>query len=133
MGNIDVLCVLFVNFVDNVLKYCLVGVCVDVLMVYMLDGGVQFVVEDNGFGIFVEECECVFDCFYWFVQVFMGGSGLGLVIVCEIVQVYDVVFVLEVCEGGGLCVVLCFLFKVSVQKYFVLCDVCVYFVFLSFV
>lgn len=63
VGNVDMLCVLLNNFVDNVICYVGEGVCVDVLVCV---DGMMFVFEvvDDGFGILEVECVDVWECFY---------------------------------------------------------------------
>lgn len=75
--------------------------------------------EDDGFGIVVFECDVVFGCFYCGV-VLEGydGSGLGLVIVCEIVCLYGGMVVLFEMFGGGL-IVSVYLVLVLVEDMFV--------------
>lgn len=104
-GNVDVLCIFFNNLVDNVLCYILVGGVVDVGFEFFVVGRCVVVIQDSGFGIVESELLCVFDCFYWVQcvqeQGFLCGvfgSGLGLVIVCQIVDLYWVL--VELCNIG---------------------------------
>ena len=64
---------------------------------------IEFV--DMVLGISVNDCECIFDCLYC-VEVScncgIGGSGFGLVIVCNIVEVYGGCIVVSPGALGGL-------------------------------
>lgn len=49
-------------------------------------------IKDNGIGIFINKVDKIFDWFYCVDKVCMckmGGIGLGLVILKEIVEVYN--------------------------------------------
>lgn len=98
-------CVLF-NLICNVVCYVgnIIIICVEVGFV----GVLCLMVEDDGFGIFELDCVCVFELFLCLdvsCDCYIGGFGLGLVIVWCIVLVYggDVCF--DVVMLGGVCFV----------------------------
>jgi two-component system phosphate regulon sensor histidine kinase PhoR len=76
-----------INLLSNAIKYTAVGGSVT-LRSRMLDGEVQFEVEDTGVGLSPEDCERVFEKFYR-VDRNKGmapGTGLGLPLAKHIVE-----------------------------------------------
>jgi signal transduction histidine kinase len=76
------------NLVDNAIKYSPDGGAVE-LALHRTDGGVQFVVRDEGLGFPSEEAEKIFDRFYRLDPELtrgIGGTGLGLYISRELVE-----------------------------------------------
>lgn len=68
------------------------------------------IVVDYGLGIVVVDVECVFECFVCGEGVFVGGVGLGLVIVKCVVDSYGGYIDLFNCVGGGgFIVIICLL------------------------
>ncbi len=80
MGDPDRLKQLFINLIDNAIKYTPDGGQVD-LSLSKLDGWAQFEVKDTGLGIPAEDLPHIFDRFYRVDKGrarTQGGSGLGL-------------------------------------------------------
>ena len=80
MGDPDRLKQLFINLIDNAIKYTPNGGQVD-LSLAKLDGWAQFEVRDTGLGIPAEDLPHIFDRFYRVDKGrarTQGGSGLGL-------------------------------------------------------
>lgn len=86
-GNPILLRELFKNLIDNALKYTPNGGVVTVRLLATEEAVVE--VEDNGPGIPPEEREHVFERFYRVLGNAAMGSGLGLSIVSEIVQMHQ--------------------------------------------
>lgn len=83
---------MLVNFLDNVLCYIEVGIDVFVI----LFDGLCLIVQDNGLGIFVMECDQVIKCLYCLeCSCIMFGNGFGFVLVSVVVELYDVELCLE--------------------------------------
>lgn len=113
-----VVCVLL-NLICNGVCYVLCKV----LLVVICDWFGVFVlsVDDDGFGILVVECVCVFELFQWLdlsCDWQIGGFGFGFVIVWCVVQVYggDVWF--EDLLFGGVCFVIMFFVCVLLDCFF---------------
>lgn len=81
----DAFRILLTNLIDNAIRYTAEGGRVDV-RVHAIDASVTLEVQDNGPGIAFDERERVFDRFYRGRDAAAGGSGLGLSIVRQIVQ-----------------------------------------------
>lgn len=106
-GDVELFVQLFINFIENVIVYMLLGIVI-MLCLIMIDG--VFVVEicDMGVGIFLIECFKVFGCFYRLdVSCYIEGVGLGFVLVVVIVLFYNVSYV--ILEMDGFCVRIMFL------------------------
>lgn len=86
-GNPILLRELFKNLIDNALKYTPNGGVVTVRLLATEEAVVE--VEDNGPGIPPEERDHVFERFYRVLGNAAMGSGLGLSIVSEIVQMHQ--------------------------------------------
>jgi two-component system OmpR family sensor kinase len=87
-GNIDSLCVLLNNLIDNALRYTPAGGRIDV-SVFVDNGRPVLQVSDNGPGIPEEERSRVFDRFYRRDESGTWGSGLGLSIVKNIADIHE--------------------------------------------
>jgi two-component system, OmpR family, phosphate regulon sensor histidine kinase PhoR len=86
-GNHDKVKQLFINLIDNAIKYTHEGGKVDV-KVYYINGKVSIEVADTGIGISKEHISRLFERFYRVDKGrsrAMGGTGLGLAIVKHIV------------------------------------------------
>jgi signal transduction histidine kinase len=90
-GDKDKLEQVFVNLVDNAIKYTKEGGRIKVLLTKAGDS-VIVTVEDNGIGIPTEDIERVFERFYRVDKAHsreLGGTGLGLSIAKHIVLVHN--------------------------------------------
>lgn len=87
LGNPDKLKQLFINLLDNALKYCQAGDTVTVSLAVIADD-VQCCVKDTGVGIPAEHLSQLTQQFYR-VRRDVPGSGLGLAIVAEIVRQHN--------------------------------------------
>lgn len=98
-----VLCCVLINLIDNVIKF---GGVVEVSV--CCDGDVVVIeVCDCGLGILEDKFDVVLQLFVWLENLCsceMGGMGLGLVIVQQLVVVVGGGLMLCNCEGGGLVV-----------------------------
>jgi heavy metal sensor kinase len=84
-GNSDDLIRLFVNLIDNAIKYTISG-NIDLQVSSIGEQAVRVVVADTGIGISVENLPHIFDRFFRADKSrFSGGAGLGLAIAREIV------------------------------------------------
>lgn len=91
MGDRDRLRQVFINLIDNAVKYTSEGGSVRVRLDASEDGG-TVVVEDTGIGIAEEHLPRVFDRFYRVDKARSrseGGTGLGLSIARSVVQLHD--------------------------------------------
>lgn len=82
---------IFLNLIDNSIKYTLEGGKVDI-KVYEDDRGLNIIVSDNGIGIDKEDKDRIFERFYRVDKARskdVGGTGLGLAIVKHIVKSLD--------------------------------------------
>jgi len=87
-GDATSLSLLVSNLVDNAIRYTPEGGQVDV-SVKKCDGKVLLIVADNGPGIPDEERERVFERFYRPAGQDASGSGIGLAIVSQVVQLHS--------------------------------------------
>jgi two-component system OmpR family sensor kinase len=90
MGDPDRLKQLFINLIDNAIKYTPEGGQVN-LSLSKLDGWAQFEVKDTGLGIPAEDLPHIFDRFYRVDKArtrAQGGSGLGLSIAKWVAQAH---------------------------------------------
>lgn len=91
------------NLFNNVLCYCYLMVEISLLL---LGNKVILIVEDDGLGIVLENCEYIFEffvCFDFSWGCLIGGCGLGLVIVYFIVLVMGGMVNCGISELGGVC------------------------------
>ena len=103
MGDPDRLKQLFINLIDNAIKYTPDGGQVN-LSLSKLNGWAQFEVKDTGLGIPAEDLPHIFDRFYRVDKArtrALGGSGLGLSIAKWVAQAHggDIHVESEVGEG----------------------------------
>ena len=90
IGDPDRLKQLFINLIDNAIKYTSEGGQVD-LSLAKLNGWAQFEVKDTGLGIPAEDLPHIFDRFYRVDKArarTKGGSGLGLSIAKWVAQAH---------------------------------------------
>ena len=85
---------LVINLLDNAIHYTLQGGTVSVGLYILQDSAVLKII-DNGIGINESNKERIFDRFYRVNNHNSIGSGLGLSIVKEICQKYDIKIILE--------------------------------------
>lgn len=108
-GNHILLTELISNLVDNAIKYTPSGGQVTVTVLDDVGGGAMLSVIDSGPGIAPAERSRVFQRFYRVLGSTAEGSGLGLSIVREVVELHGgVVSLLDNSGGHGLCVEVCF-------------------------
>jgi two-component system, OmpR family, sensor histidine kinase TctE len=108
-GNHILLTELISNLVDNAIKYTPAGGQVTVAVRGEPAGGAVLSVIDNGPGIAVAERSRVFQRFYRVLGSSAEGSGLGLSIVREVVELHGgVVSLQDNPAGKGLCVEVAF-------------------------
>ncbi len=91
------------NLVENAIKYNVDRGSVTVLL-YSRDGSVHFIVNDTGIGIPKEDLPYIFDRFYRVDksrESEVGGSGLGLSIVREMVERHGGKITVKAREHGG--------------------------------
>ena len=103
-GQAEGLRIMIGNLVDNALRYTPSGGRVDVGL-ERLEGGSRLTVSDTGPGIPPEERERVFDRFYRLSGAEIPGSGLGLSIVRQVVEVHGGRVELSSAPSGGLLVI----------------------------
>ncbi len=99
LGDRDRLRQVFVNVLDNALKYSRKGGMVRVDVATVLDG-VQIVISDNGVGISAKDLPKVKQKFYR-ANNNIPGSGIGLAVADEIIQAHGGTLELESTEGQG--------------------------------
>jgi two-component system sensor histidine kinase TctE len=99
MGSEMLLRELFVNLVDNAIRYTQRGGCV-MAKVHGENGEILVDVEDNGPGIPAEERPRVFERFYRESNARGEGSGLGLAIAGEICRYHGATIELADASGG---------------------------------
>lgn len=100
MGDRDRLKQVFVNILDNALKYSDPGCTVQVDTKVNDRGFVQVIVSDNGCGISAEDLPKVKEKFYK-GNTTRRGSGIGLAVVDEIVRLHNGTLEIESAEGAG--------------------------------
>jgi signal transduction histidine kinase/DNA-binding response OmpR family regulator len=88
------------NIISNAFKYTLKGGLIHISLFKNLDK-IEFVVTDNGIGMTPEEREHAFDLFYRGSQNMSLGSGLGLALSHEFVQLHGGDIRLESEKGHG--------------------------------
>lgn len=99
MGDVDRLRQVFINIIDNALKYTSKGGTVEV-SVNEGDGVVHIVVSDNGCGISQEHLPRVKEKFYKANNT-VRGSGIGLALANEIVEMHKGTLEIESHENVG--------------------------------
>ncbi len=102
-ADADRLIQLFVNIIENALRYTSEGGAVRVLL-QSIAGVYKVVVSDTGIGIPEDELERIFDRFYRVDKArarASGGSGLGLCICKWIVEAHDGEISIKSREGEG--------------------------------
>ena len=87
LGNADKLKQVFINLIDNAIKYCEAGDVIHVELVAQ-ESGVLCTVRDTGRGIDAEHLPRLTEQFFR-VRRDVSGSGLGLAIVNEIVRQHN--------------------------------------------
>ncbi len=103
-GNAAAINILIRNLVDNAIRYCPEGSEIKVI-VKKLDGSAHLIVADNGPGIAPDLRERVFERFFRVLGTKAQGSGLGLGIVSQIVELHNAEITLgEAEQGTGLVV-----------------------------
>jgi len=103
LGDADRLRQVFLNLVDNALKYTPAGGQVT-LSLYREEGWVRVVVEDTGIGIPQEAIPHLFKRFYRVDKArarTRGGTGLGLAIAKEVTEAHGGYLEVESTEGEG--------------------------------
>jgi signal transduction histidine kinase/DNA-binding response OmpR family regulator/DNA-binding LacI/PurR family transcriptional regulator len=90
----------FFNILSNAFKYTPKGGLIHISLFKNLDK-IEFVVTDNGIGMTLEEREHAFDLFYRGSQNLSLGSGLGLALSHEFVQLHGGDIRLESEKGHG--------------------------------
>lgn len=99
LGDANKLKVMLQNLIDNAIRYTLTGgkvtVCTEVK-----PGKILLSVEDNGIGIPKNQRQRVFERFHRVIDNRQEGSGLGLSIVREIVQLHKAEIAIEFGKGG---------------------------------
>lgn len=90
-GDYDRLKQVFINIIDNAIKYSFTG---DIIQIHIeqVDEFIMMSVRDFGAGISEEHLQRIFEPFYRVDQVRsrnLGGSGLGLPIVKDIIENHD--------------------------------------------
>ncbi len=93
LGNGDRLRQVFVNIIDNAVKYTKAGGSVHVDAA-PITGGVQIVVSDNGIGISEEDLPFVTERFYRAANT-QPGSGIGLAVAKDIVTAHGGTLLIE--------------------------------------
>ena len=99
LGDVNRLRQVFINIIDNALKYTNPGGTVRVAA-YEDDGFIRVVIKDNGCGIPAEHLPNVKRKFYKANQN-VRGSGIGLAVCDEIVRLHGGTFDIANAEGGG--------------------------------
>jgi two-component system sensor histidine kinase QseC len=103
-GNAAAVSILIRNLVDNAIRYCPEGSLIKVL-VKRTPTTANLIVADNGPGIAPELRERVFERFFRVLGTKAQGSGLGLGIVAQIVELHSAEIVLSEPDlGSGLVV-----------------------------
>ncbi len=103
MGDADRLKQLFINLIDNAIKYTPDGGKVTISL-SVVDKNAQFVVSDTGLGIPAEDLPHIFDRFYRVDKArtrAQGGSGLGLSIAKWVAQAHGGDIFVESMVGEG--------------------------------
>ena len=99
LGDINRLRQVFVNIIDNALKYTSAGDTVNVAVTES-DGAIRVVISDNGCGISAKDLPNVKKKFYKANQT-VRGSGIGLALADEIMKLHSGSLDIESHEGVG--------------------------------
>lgn len=96
---------IFWNLIDNVIVY--VGIYIFIIICCFCEDECfyYFSFLDIGVGVGFEYLSCLFECFYWVDKgclCKLGGIGLGLVIVKNVVILYGGIIFVKNIFGGGL-------------------------------
>ncbi len=103
-GNKDALVSVFVNLLNNSLKFTPWGGRIDIEIVE-LDQYIQATVKDNGIGLRADDINKIFDKFYslgYDIYNNTSGTGLGLTIAKRIVEGHGGTIEVESKEGKGI-------------------------------
>ncbi len=104
-GNANALVTVFINLINNALKFTPWGGRIDIEVVDM-DEQIQITVKDNGIGIPNDDLEHIFEKFYTLHGKIFDeekGTGLGLAIVKKIVEGHNGEIRAKSKEGMGTC------------------------------
>lgn len=87
-GNEDLLSQVWLNLIDNAVKFTHIGGSIEIRL-FQADGGVRFVVRDDGCGIGEDQLMHIFDKFYQGdPSRSVSGNGLGLSVALRIVELH---------------------------------------------
>lgn len=89
------------NFISNALKYGGTPPEINLGSTVLADGRIQFWIRDNGQGIPVEKQDQLFIPFTKLSEVYITGHGLGLSIVCRIMEKLGGDVEVESRQGAG--------------------------------
>ena len=80
----------FINLIDNAIKYSPAGSSVSIKLEKLLDSKIKVIVKDDGIGISKEDIPYIFNRFYRSSEIRseISGSGLGLAVTKEIVELH---------------------------------------------
>lgn len=100
MGDKNRLRQVFVNIIDNALKYSDEGGSVTISAIRLKNGFVDIVVKDTGIGIPADQLEKVKTKFFK-GNATRRGSGIGLAVADEIIRMHGGEILLDSVEGEG--------------------------------
>ncbi|MBQ5667378.1 MAG: HAMP domain-containing histidine kinase, partial [Oscillospiraceae bacterium] len=100
MGDKNRLRQVFVNIIDNALKYSDEGGSVTISAIRLENGFVDIVVKDTGIGIPADQLEKVKTKFFK-GNATRRGSGIGLAVADEIIRMHGGEILLDSVEGEG--------------------------------
>jgi signal transduction histidine kinase len=102
-ADADKLRLVIVNLLSNAVKYSPAGAPVDVRVHLGTQNYVEILVEDRGIGMTPDQIEHIFDRFYRVdPNSTVTGSGLGMALVKEIIDIHQGVVSVTPRPGGGL-------------------------------
>lgn len=90
----------FQNLIDNALKHTSRGGAIELKLTEAADGNLQIIITDSGYGIPPENLPFIFEPFYK-VDPLQKGTGLGLTIARELVQMHQGKISVESEKGVG--------------------------------
>lgn len=90
------------NFLDNVCKVVINRI---IVLVMKSDGWLIIKVEDDGFGIFDDKKVFLLEWGIWF-DIYIEGYGIGMVLVVDLVLIYEGRMFIEDSLFGGVCIVI---------------------------
>ena len=101
-GDKEKLKSVFLNLIDNAVKYSIEGAHVSVVLEKITDNKINIQVEDTGLGISAPEIPYIFNRFYRSneIRAEVSGSGLGLAIAKEVVELHGGKISVESNVGG---------------------------------